>query len=85
MRVQKLRIAHVRFAPGVVPISIYTTSHQGVAVAYADQSEVNVNYVLILVLGVTVMSTVDRKNAWVMSDMIFPHSQIFKENKVSRH
>lgn len=37
VRVQKLRIAHVRFAPGVVPASVYGNSPHGVSIAYADQ------------------------------------------------
>ncbi|VDM72800.1 unnamed protein product, partial [Strongylus vulgaris] len=37
VRPQCLRVAHVRFSPGVTPTSIYRDTPQGVSIAYADQ------------------------------------------------
>ncbi|CAI4231980.1 unnamed protein product [Auanema sp. JU1783] len=67
-RVQKLRVAHIRFAPGVVPSSVYGQGMQGVSVAYADHS-------------LCVMATVNRKIVWSMSDLYFPHSKFLREAK----
>ncbi|PAV70686.1 hypothetical protein WR25_06751 [Diploscapter pachys] len=67
VRPQTLRVAHIRFAPGVVPSSIYKDTPQGVSIAYADE-------------GLCAMSTAHRKIIWALSDLFYPNLAIYVES-----
>ncbi|VDM64036.1 unnamed protein product [Angiostrongylus costaricensis] len=79
VRPQCLRVAHVRFSPGVVPASVYLDTPQGVSVAYSDQS--TLQFVLLSqLLGVCVMATANRHLVWALSDLYHPHKNIHCES-----
>ncbi|KAK6048727.1 hypothetical protein COOONC_13768, partial [Cooperia oncophora] len=67
VRPQCLRVAHVRFSPGVAPTSIYRDTPQGVSIAYADQS-------------ICVMATANRQLIWALSDLYHPHKNVYCES-----
>ncbi|KAK5976218.1 hypothetical protein GCK32_008414 [Trichostrongylus colubriformis] len=67
VRPQCLRVAHVRFSPGVAPTSIYRDTPQGVSIAYADQS-------------ICVMATANRQLVWALSDLYHPHKNVYCES-----
>ncbi|EYC31518.1 hypothetical protein Y032_0004g2199 [Ancylostoma ceylanicum] len=67
VRPQCLRVAHVRFSPGVAPTSIYRDTPQGVSIAYADQS-------------ICVMATANRQLVWALSDLYHPHAKVYCES-----
>ncbi|RCN50020.1 hypothetical protein ANCCAN_03849 [Ancylostoma caninum] len=67
VRPQCLRVAHVRFSPGVAPTSIYRDTPQGVSIAYADQS-------------ICVMATANRQLVWALSDLYHPHTKVYCES-----
>ncbi|XGW31805.1 hypothetical protein V3C99_010182 [Haemonchus contortus] len=67
VRPQCLRVAHVRFSPGVAPTSIYRDTPQGVSIAYADQS-------------ICVMATANRQLIWALSDLYHPHKHVYCES-----
>ncbi|WKY04656.1 hypothetical protein Q1695_005570 [Nippostrongylus brasiliensis] len=67
VRPQCLRVAHVRFSPGVAPTSIYRDTPQGVSIAYADQS-------------ICVMATANRQLVWALSDLYHPNKNLYCES-----
>uniref|UniRef100_A0A0K0CWC2 Nucleoporin_N domain-containing protein n=1 Tax=Angiostrongylus cantonensis TaxID=6313 RepID=A0A0K0CWC2_ANGCA len=78
VRPQCLRVAHVRFSPGVAPTSIYLDTPQGVSVAYSDQS--TVQFIYITMSGVCVMATANRHLVWALSDLYHPYKNIHCES-----
>lgn len=67
VRPQCLRVAHVRFAPGVTPASIYGDGPNGVSVVYADES-------------ICAMATANRNTIFAFSNFFYPSSQFFVES-----
>ncbi|EFO87357.1 CRE-NPP-8 protein [Caenorhabditis remanei] len=67
VRPQCLRVAHVRFAPGVTPTSIYGDGPNGVSVVYADES-------------ICAMATANRNTIFAFSNFFYPASPFFIES-----
>lgn len=67
VRPQCLRVAHVRFAPGVTPTSIYGDGPSGVSVAYTDES-------------ICAMATANRNTIFTFSNFFYPGTQYFVES-----
>lgn len=67
VRPQCLRVAHVRFAPGVTPTSIYGDGPSGVSVAYTDESTCAV-------------ATANRNTIFTFSNFYYPGTQYFVES-----
>ncbi|PAV68482.1 hypothetical protein WR25_06972 [Diploscapter pachys] len=81
VRPQTLRVAHIRFAPGVVPSSIYKDTPQGVSIAYADEGRLCLIVVISLFFaGLCAMSTAHRKIIWALSDLFYPNLAIYVES-----
>lgn len=62
-----LRVAHVRFAPGVTPTSIYGDGPTGVSVVYADES-------------ICAMATANRNTIFTFSNFFHPAAPHFVES-----
>uniref|UniRef100_A0A1I7TPY0 Nucleoporin_N domain-containing protein n=1 Tax=Caenorhabditis tropicalis TaxID=1561998 RepID=A0A1I7TPY0_9PELO len=67
VRPQCIRVAHVRFAPGVTPTSIYGDGPSGVSVVYADES-------------ICAMATANRNTIFTFSNFFYPATQYFVES-----
>ncbi|CAI5449360.1 unnamed protein product [Caenorhabditis angaria] len=67
VRPQCLRVAHVRFAPGITPTSIYGDGPAGVSVVYADET-------------ICAMATADRNVVFAFSNLMYPSSSLFVES-----
>ncbi|UMM31334.1 hypothetical protein L5515_012851 [Caenorhabditis briggsae] len=67
VRPQCLRVAHVRFAPGVTPTSIYGDGPNGVSVVYNDES-------------ICAMATANRNTIFTFSNFFYPATQCFVES-----
>ncbi|KAK6748294.1 hypothetical protein RB195_001115 [Necator americanus] len=67
IRPQCLRVAHVRFSPGIAPTSIYRDTPQGVSIVYVNQN-------------ICVMATANRQLVWALSDLYYPHTKVYCES-----
>lgn len=67
VRPQCLRVAHVRFAPGVTPTSVYGDGPTGVSVVYANES-------------ICAMATANRNTIFAFSNFFYPATQFFVES-----
>ncbi|CAL2042160.1 unnamed protein product [Caenorhabditis brenneri] len=67
VRPQCLRVAHVRFAPGVTPTSVYGDGPAGVSVVYTNES-------------MCVMATANRNTIFTFSNFFYPATQAFVES-----
>ncbi|EGT53815.1 hypothetical protein CAEBREN_21777 [Caenorhabditis brenneri] len=67
VRPQCLRVAHVRFAPGVTPTSVYGDGPAGVSVVYTNES-------------MCVMATANRNTIFTFSNFFYPATQVFVES-----
>ncbi|CAI2351653.1 unnamed protein product [Caenorhabditis sp. 36 PRJEB53466] len=67
VRPQCLRVAHVRFAPGVAPSSIYGDGPSGVSVVYSDES-------------ICAMATANRNTIFTFSNFYYPAAKFYVES-----
>ncbi|CAD6193604.1 unnamed protein product [Caenorhabditis auriculariae] len=67
VRPQCLRVAHVRFSPGITPTSIYGNAPNGVTVAFVNET-------------ICAMATANRNTVWGLSNYFYPAARIFCES-----